>query len=63
MVDSLAFMSQITGAAIVQLINTELGQTDWQNATVGGSGITLAQALAALSGSIDTPVDTHFASA
>ena len=32
----------------MQLINTELGQNDWQNATVGGSGITLAQALAAL---------------
>ena len=48
MADSFAFMSEVTGAAIVQLINTNLGQTDWQNATVGGSGITLAQALAAL---------------
>ena len=43
---------------VVQLINTNLGQTDWQNATVGGSGITLVQALAAIM--IDaTPVDTH----
>ena len=48
LVDSLAFTGSVTGAAIVQLINTNLGQTDWQNATVGGSGITLAQALAAL---------------
>ena len=48
LVDSLAFDSAVTGAAIVQLINGNLGQTDWQNATVGGSGITLAQALAAL---------------
>ena len=48
MADSFAFMTEITGAAIVQLINDNLGQTDWQNATVGGSGITLAQALAAL---------------
>ena len=48
MADSFAFMSEVTGAMVVQLINTQLGQTDWQNATVGGSGITLAQALAAL---------------
>ena len=47
-VDSLAFDTAVTGAAIVQLINDDLGQNDWQNATVGGSGITLAQALAAL---------------
>ena len=49
LVDSLAFDAAVTGAAIVQAINDNLGQTDWQNATVGGSGITLAQALAALS--------------
>ena len=48
MADSFAFAEAITGAMIVQLINDALGQTDWQNATVGGSGITLAQALAAL---------------
>ena len=48
LVDSLAFDAEITGAMIVQAINDNLGQTDWQNATVGGSGITLAQALAAL---------------
>ena len=48
LVDSLAFDSAVTGAAIVKLVNAQLGQTDWQNATVGGSGITLAQALAAL---------------
>ena len=28
MVDSLAFMSEVTGAMVVQLINTQLGQTD-----------------------------------
>ena len=48
MADSFAFAEAITGAMVVQLINDNLGQTDWQNATVGGSGITLAQALAAL---------------
>ena len=45
--DSFAFAEAITGAMVVQLINDNLGQTDWQNATVGGSGITLAQVLAA----------------
>ena len=58
MADSFAFAEAITGAMVVQLINNNLGQTDWQNATQGGSGITLAQALAAFM--IDeTPIDTH----
>ena len=48
LIDSFALASAVAGAAIVQAINSALGQTDWQNATVGGSGITLAQMFAAL---------------
>ena len=58
LVDSLAFTSQITGAMVVQLINTNLGNTDWQQPPGMTTGATLAQALAAIMID-DTPVDTH----
>ena len=58
LVDSLAFRTQITGAEIVAAINTNLGNTDWQQPPGMTTGITLAQALAAIQIS-DTPVDTH----
>ena len=58
LVDSLAFTSQITGDMVVQLINTNLGNTDWQQPPGMTSGATLAQALAAIMID-DTPVDTH----
>ena len=43
---------------IVQLINTNLGNTDWQQPPGMTTGATLAQALAAIMID-DTPVDTH----
>ena len=48
MADSFDFEAAAVGQFLIQRITAELGQADWQNASPGGTGVTLAQAIAAV---------------
>lgn len=56
MVDSFDFEAMAVGDALIQRINDELGDTTWQQGGGTTTGITLAQAIAAVLID-DTPVD------